>query len=158
MDYTPVMFSDHTYPHRTTYSHELATAIVFESGITHFADNYESYLSQPNHVIDFLKNIEVSWEESKFLYGYPGKEIAIARKKGKKWYIGGLNSEPVNKEIEIPLDFLPPGEFKTFIFQDGNSGKEISFSKTTYNKNDNIKIEMLPYGGFTIELILLKEE
>ena len=45
MDYTPVTFGDAQFPHRTTNAHELALAVVFESGVQHFADSVESYRS-----------------------------------------------------------------------------------------------------------------
>jgi hypothetical protein len=63
MDYTPVTFSDQTYPHITTYGHELALSVVFESGITHFADKVDAYLLSPEFVKNFLKELPVIWDQ-----------------------------------------------------------------------------------------------
>jgi hypothetical protein len=150
MDYTPVMFSDHTYPHKTTYAHELATSIVFESGITHFADNYREYLKQPAFIKKFLQEIEVVWDESKLLFGYPGKEICVARRNGDKWFVAGLNSLDLNKKMEIPLSFLPEGNYQAEIISDGKDDRSFNHLTKNVSNMETVEIDLLPFGGFTI--------
>src|SRR4029453_9743113 len=57
MDYTPVTFSDSKYPHLTTYGHELALSVVFESGLQHFADSVAAYRALPKDALDLLKTV-----------------------------------------------------------------------------------------------------
>ena len=52
MDYTPVTFSDSRFPHLTTYGHELALSVVFESGLQHYADSVEAYRALPPEALD----------------------------------------------------------------------------------------------------------
>ena len=72
MDYTPCTFSDQKYPHKTTYGHELALSVVFESGIQHMADRASAYQNLPDVPKDFLKNVPASWDEQNLLMVIPG--------------------------------------------------------------------------------------
>ena len=80
MDYTPVTFSDAKFPHLTTYGHELALSIVFESGLQHFADSVAAYRALPKFALDVLKAVPAAWEETKLLAGEPGSLVVVARK------------------------------------------------------------------------------
>ncbi len=91
MDYTPCTFSDSQFPHITTPAHELALTVLFESGIQHLPDRPESYLAQPLGVQHFLATLPTAWDDTRFLGGYPGRWIALARRKGNIWYVGVVN-------------------------------------------------------------------
>jgi hypothetical protein len=56
MDYTPVTFTNSQYPHATSYGHELALSIVFESGLQHMADRPSGYKNLPDVPKLFLQN------------------------------------------------------------------------------------------------------
>jgi alpha-glucosidase len=107
MDYTPVTFTDSQNPHITSYGHELALSVVFESGLQHFADRPSGYYDLPDAARSFLKEVPNAWDNTKLLDGYPGCDIIIARQKGDSWYIGGLNSERFDKTKILKFDFLP---------------------------------------------------
>jgi hypothetical protein len=91
MDYTPCAFSDSQHPHITTHAHELALTVLFESGLQHLADKPESYLAQPQEVQDFLSRLPAVWDETRFVSGYPGESVVLARRSGSTWYIAGIN-------------------------------------------------------------------
>jgi len=97
VDYTPVAISDSEYPHFTSVAHELALAVVFSSGIVHLADHYKMYESLPEPAQEYLKQIPASWDESILLTGYPGQYVVVARRKGEKWFIAGINGEDRKK-------------------------------------------------------------
>ena len=101
MDYTPCAFSDSQHPHITTHAHELALTVLFESGLQHLADKPESYLAQPQEVQDFLSHLPSVWDETRFVSGYPGESVVIARRSGSTWYIAGING--TDEEKELPL-------------------------------------------------------
>ncbi len=92
-DYTTGGFSDSEYPHLTTYGFELALPLILESGIMHHSDSPEMTLSLPSYAVDFLKEIPVTWDDTKYLAGYPGKDVVIARKKSD----GGTLEESMGK-------------------------------------------------------------
>jgi len=148
MDYTPVTFSDVTYPHKTTNAHELALAVVFESGIQHFADHYNSYLEQPGYVIDYLKDIPVVWDETRLIDGYPGEFAVVARRKGDTWYVSGINGTGTKKHVSMPFDFLTEGDFQVEIIKDGAESRSFIREKMEISSGQAIDVEMLPEGGF----------
>jgi hypothetical protein len=154
MDYTPVTFSDtKCCPHTTTNAHELALSVLFESGIMHFADSDSSYYSQKKEVQNFLKRVPNIWDEIKFLQGEPGKDVVLARRRGNKWYVAGINGENESKTISLQLSFLRSPKFKVILFSDGDNPGNIKYSELNYQKGKPISIQLLPKGGFVMELI-----
>ncbi|MBR3713334.1 MAG: glycoside hydrolase family 97 catalytic domain-containing protein [Bacteroidales bacterium] len=106
MDYTPCAFSDSQHPHITTNPHELALTVLFESGLQHIADRPESLLAQPQEVKDFFSELPAAWDDTKFVCGYPGEYVVLARRKGTTWYIAGINGTNEVKSIDVNLDFI----------------------------------------------------
>jgi hypothetical protein len=152
MDYTPVTFSDSQHPHITSYAHELALSVVFESGFQHFADRPEAYKNLAEEPKEFLKNVPVSWEITKLLDGYPGKKVIIARKKGNQWYLGGLNGKDELQTLKINFDFLDNGNFKLKLIKDGENYKSFAVKVIKVKKGDVLNVECLPRGGFVAVL------
>ena len=106
MDYTPCAFSDSQHPHITTHAHELALTVLFESGLQHLADKPESYLAQPQEVQDFLSRLPAVWDETRFVSGYPGESVVLARRSGSTWYIAGINGTDEEKDLALPLESI----------------------------------------------------
>ena len=101
MDYTPCAFSDSQHPHITTHAHELALTVLFESGLQHLADKPESYLAQPQEVQDFFSHLPSVWDETRFVSGYPGESVVLARRSGDTWYIAGINGTDEPKDLPL---------------------------------------------------------
>ena len=152
MDYTPVVISDNTYPHITTYCHELALTIVFESGILHFADKPSAYLSLPAEALNFLKDVPVVWEKSLLLDGAPGSHCVIARLNNNTWYIGGVNGTDKTIDLDIGLQQLGEGAITGLIINDGKGPRNPVAVKTEINAARNLKVSLQPYGGFVAKL------
>lgn len=148
MDYTPVLFSDHTYPHLTTYAHELATSVVFESGIIHMADKVEAYLGLPEEARQFLMHVPAAWDEIKFIDGIPGEFVILARRLGSEWYIAGLNGSNENRSFTIETGFLPEGNYSLRLIEDGTTSREFKFADREIKGGDELSISSLSYGGF----------
>lgn len=148
MDYTPVTFSNSQHPHITSYGHELALSVVFESGLQHFADRPSGYESLPAEPKNFLKDVPTSWDDTKLLDGYPGERVIIARKKGNQWYIGGLNGKNESHTLTVKFDFLGKGSYNFQLIKDGNDSTSFSTEIIKVRKGDALKIECLPRGGF----------
>lgn len=151
MDFTPVTFDDYSpeIKHLTSNAHELALSVIFESGIQHFADRVESYLSQPEQVLNFLKDVPTIWDDTRFIDGYPGELAVFARKKGNKIYVAGISSSSEKRTVEFKIPFLEGNKIYTIeIIMDGASKREFAFETKTVSKEQTINIEMLPAGGF----------
>jgi hypothetical protein len=156
MDYTPCTFSNKVRQgveasQVTTWGHQLALSVVFESGVQNFADKAESYQALPEAPKNFLKNVPAAWDETKLAAGYPGDFVVMARRKGNIWYIGGINGKHEARTLEFKLPFVPAGE-KIQLITDGANREE--FAGTEAVTGGNIRVKVLPSGGFagTIEI------
>src|SRR5450432_19214 len=151
MDYTPVTFSDYEHqPHRTSNAYELAETILFESGMLHFADRAESYQNAGDKVRQFMKIVPSTWDDTRFIDGYPGKLIVLARRKGREWFIGAANGEVIEKNVQVNLSFLPKGSYNILLMKDGADPHEIKSLEIVYSGQHEPVITMLPKGGFTM--------
>lgn len=107
MDFTPMnLYKIPRIRRVTTAAFELATSVVYISGIQHYAETPEGMSHVPETVKNFLRNLPNSWDDVKCLDVYPGKIYIVARKSGSKWYIAGINGENSNKDITLDLSFL----------------------------------------------------
>jgi hypothetical protein len=146
MDYTPVTFSNFLFPHLTTNGHELALAIVFESGLQHYADSVEAYRETPPYVQEMLRNIPAAWDETRFIDGYPGEFVILARRIGATWYLVGINGTNEERPLELSLGFLTEPA-NALLVTDGDNG-EWDSKTDDYEPEGLFKIEMQPAGGF----------
>jgi hypothetical protein len=153
MDYTPVTFTNSQYPHITSYGHELALSVVFESGFQHLADRPEGYDELPDAAKTFLKEVPNVWDNTKLIDGYPGRDIIIARQKGNLWYIGGLNAEQIEKNKTLTFNFLPEGvKYQLTLISDGKHDKDFATQYLMVDKSSSVNIKLLRRGGFAAYL------
>ncbi|MFG1608090.1 glycoside hydrolase family 97 catalytic domain-containing protein [Actinoplanes sp. NPDC049265] len=143
MDYTPVVFSP--YNRDTTPAHELATAIVFESGWQHLGDNPESYQSRPE-ALRILNQLPTAWDETRLLGGRPGQDAYFARRSGGKWFIGGVSAQPA-RTWSAPLNFLGGGQWLLETVRDG-SGSALVRETTVVTNASSVSVPMPERGGF----------
>lgn len=153
MDYTPVTFTNSQHPHITSYGHELALSVVFESALQHLADRPEGYYQLPDAARWFLKEVPNAWDNTRLIDGYPGKDVIIARRKGTEWYIGGINAEMREKSKKLTFGFLSDGiQYRLTLIADGKHDKEFSTRYLVVDKTSEIEVRMLRRGGFAASL------
>lgn len=150
MDYTPGTFSNSQHPHITSYAHELALPVIFESALQHMPDRPSVYYGLPEPVKRLLSEVPVAWDDTKLLAGYPGEEVILARRKGNVWYIGGINGTNETKTLHISLDKIAVNGKKISIFKDGIDDKHFAIEENIplANVKSDLTIECLPRGGF----------
>ena len=145
MDYTPTAYS---HPRRiTSYAHETALPFIFESGWVGMCDKPEFYLNSPARPV--LQEIEAAWDEIRFLAGYPGEYVVIARRKGTKWTIGALNAG-VARTLTIPLDFLS-GKYKSLLLCEDDKTdprNQCTIRTVSIENAKSLTFEMAENGGF----------
>ncbi len=97
--------NQHGTQRRTSDVYALATAVLFQSAVQHFALAPNNLTDAPAWAIDFMKSVPTTWEETRFIDGYPGKYIIMARRHGSQWFIVGVNAEKqtLKKTISIPM-------------------------------------------------------
>lgn len=148
MDYTPVTFSDSKFPHLTTYGHELALSIVFESGLQHYADSVAAYRALPKDAIDFLKAAPAAWEETKLVAGEPGTLAVVARKGEGGWYLAGISGQDAPQTVSLDVSVLGPGPHTLSIITDGTGPRALASSMRTVKAGEPLKVDLLARGGF----------
>ena len=92
--------------HRVTSDvYALATAVIFQSAVQHFALAPNNLDDAPAWAIDFMKQVPTTWDELRFIDGYPGKYVIMARRSGDKWYVAGINAtdQPLKKTLSLPM-------------------------------------------------------
>lgn len=152
MDYTPGTFSDSQHPHITTWAHELALPVLFESGLLHMPDRPSVYYGFSDEVRSLLSDLPSTWDDTRLLGGYPGDYVIMARRKAGKWYIAGINGTDQTRSLTLSFGRLGlEGKYGATLFKDSEDGKSIDTVTTTEIGGDT-DIQCLPMGGFVMVL------
>lgn len=166
MDYTPGIletqlktWSDNPHFVHTTLVGQLALYVTMYSPIQMVADLPENY-AKFDDAFQFIRDVAVDWDDSKYLEAEPGDYITIARKaKGTdNWFIGGKCDENGHKSV-VKLDFLDEGKkYECAIYQDAKDAhyetnpKAYTIVRRTVKKGDVLKLQQAPGGGFAVSL------
>jgi hypothetical protein len=127
---------------------QIATGILFQNPVQMFALTPNNLTDAPVFLIDFMKEIPTTWDETRYIDGYPGKYSVIARRHGEKWFIAGVNALEEPLELDLSLPMLA-GE-KVELFYDNNI-KEALVTSNKINKNGQVSVTLQPKGGFVIK-------
>ncbi|MDB4926124.1 glycoside hydrolase family 97 protein [Mucilaginibacter sp.] len=145
MDFTPMNL--YKIPtkiiRKTTSGFELALSVLFLSGVQHFAESPEGMSHIPDYVQQFLSKLPDHWDEVKFIDGFPGKYVVLARRLGKKWYIAGINGE--NQERTIKINMVKIIGYGATIITD--SDKPLNFKQEKI-QSGVINLTLRACGGF----------
>lgn len=173
IDYTPGGFRHaaqdefpqvrrNTLPYvKTTRGQALAMYVVYDSPLQMLADSPITYSKtngkwpQPENEwedgLAFVKDVPVTWDETRILQGDIGEYIVSARRKGKDWYIGAMTNES-GRTINIPLSFLEKGNYNAKIWQDGKTISTLDKSESTQTAKQIISLILAPSGGAVVVL------
>lgn len=167
MDYTPgamiSMQPEVYYSERPnsasigTRAYQLALFVVFESGLQMLADNPTNYYREKG-CTEFITSVPTTWDETKVLEAKIGQYAIVAKRKGSKWFIGGItNGAEKERNFKLNLNFLKSGKsYKITSFEDGiNAGYQaMDYRKKTYDVNNNevIEVKMVKNGGWAAVL------
>lgn len=152
MDFTPVTFSDHKFPHQTSNAHELALSVVFESGLQHFADSVTSYESLDEPVRAFLSHVPAAWLETRLVGGEPGRLAVFARRAADGWYVGGISGLDAPQSFDLKLSFLGAGRYHAAIVTDGDGPRDLKASSREVTAADSMPFPLVAHGGFVVRL------
>ena len=127
----------------------LATAVLFQSPVQHFAMAPNNLTDAPDWAVDFMKKVPTTWDDVKFIDGYPGKYVVMARKHGDKWIISGVNAQDKTLKLNLNLSaFFNAGETVTLYSDDAKLNGTASEIKI--NKKQELKISIPKNGGLVI--------
>ncbi|MFA6581291.1 MAG: glycoside hydrolase family 97 catalytic domain-containing protein [Paludibacter sp.] len=152
MDFTPVCFGEITGKNRkTSNGMEIALTVILQSGVQHFVTIPESMAKQPAYVIDFMRNLPRHWDDIKFIDGFPGKYVVLARKSGEKWYLAGINSQTETQKLTIDLSPFKTDLKAVSLITDGDTNRSFVQNKIDISTH-KLEVEIKPNGGFVVVL------
>lgn len=139
-----------TGTHRVTSDvFALATAVLFQSSVQHFALAPNNMTDAPAWAIDFMKNVPTTWDDTRLIDGYPGKYVIMARRHGDKWYVVGINAEKQPLKKRLSLDMIPAG---TQIHVYSDDAKLVGSKKVVkLGKKQTLDVVIPCNGGVVIE-------
>ena len=167
MDYTPgAMISMQPEVYRSerpnsasigTRAYQLALFVVFESGLQMLADNPTNYYRE-KECTEFITSVPTTWDETVALEAQAGQYALVAKRKGSKWFIGGItNNAEKERTFKLNLSFLKAGKsYKVTSFEDGiNAGYQaMDYRKKNFTtkSNESIEVKMVKNGGWAAVL------
>lgn len=171
MDYTPGIFEmhiekvnpDNKSHGNFTIANQLGLYLTMYSPLQMAADLIENYERFPD-AFQFIKDVPVDWQDSKYLEAEPGKYVTVARKdkNSENWFIGNSNGLE-KRSTKIKLDFLDKGKkYEAKIYQDAkdahyktNPQAYVITKKTVTNKSE-LELFSAPGGGFAVSIVEIK--
>lgn len=133
---------------RTSDVCALSTAVLFQSCVQHFALAPNNLTDAPSWAVDFMKNVPTTWDEVKFVDGYPGKYVIIARRSGNTWYVAGVNAEKTALTKKIALPMLNAGATAKMYSDDAQLNGSVKDVKI--NKKKQMTVTIPCNGGLVI--------
>jgi hypothetical protein len=150
MDVTPAACSPKKYARTTTAAHELAAAIIFTSGIIHYADRPEFFESLPPQALQIFKDAPARWDETRCLLGEPGQIAVFARRSGQSWFIAGINGTGAALPVNLDLSAFRKYRRRLMIAEGADANRQVAVAPLA-NVND-WQHEIPPRGGFILRL------
>ena len=134
-----------------TRSYQMALFVIFESGLQMLADN-PVYYYRERPCTEFISSVPVTWDETKVLYAKVGEAVVVAKRKGDKWFIGGITNNE-GRTINLDLSFLPAGKsFTLTSFEDGinadRQAMDYKQKESKVNSTTQLTIKMVRNGGW----------
>lgn len=132
---------------RTTDIFQLATAVLFQNPIQNFALAPNNLTDAPQICLDFMKQVPTTWEETRFIDGYPGRYIVLARRHGNTWYIAAANAtaEPLKLKLDLPM---LAGQEVSLYSDDKKMQPQLKLQKI--KTDGSLQLTVQPQGGAVI--------
>jgi len=146
-DYTPCYLNGRV----VSRSFQLALGVVFYSPLQylHWYDQADRYSGEEYPELEFWKEMPTTWDDSKVIHGSIGSYMTVARRKGDRWFVGTIVNEA--RSLEIPLEFLGPGEFTAKIYaEDPQDQKLVTIDSRPVTAGSSLTAVMSSGGGCAI--------
>ena len=135
---------------RTTDVFQLATGVLFQNPIQNFALAPNNLTDAPAVCLDFMKQIPTTWDETRYIDGYPGKYCVLARRHGDTWYVAGINagSEPLKLKLDLPMF---EAKQEVILYDDNAKTLEPQAKGVKLDKNRQLTVTIAPQGGIIVQ-------
>ena len=159
IDYTPGGFR-HVAPDKfevravmpltqTTRGQALAMYVVYDSPLQMVSDAPEAYRDAQG--FEFVRRVPTAWDETRFLSGEPGRDIVLARRSGADWYVGAMTADE-ERTAQVPLSFLPAGNYRATVWEDGEALDQVKRSERIVTAGDVLALKLSSAGGAAVVL------
>ena len=155
MDFGPVLLNKfhsrsnrHGNVRKTTETFQLATSVIFQAAVQNFGITPNNLTEFPEYVIDFMRNVPTTWDETIFIDGYPGKYVVLARRNGNDWYVAAINAEKEVKKIDVQLPMVAGKEVK--MYYDNKKDKTPELKDMKIGEGGNITLRVQSEGAVII--------
>ena len=129
---------------RTTDVFQLATTVLFQNPVQNFALAPNNLKDVPAVCMDFMKRVPTTWDETRFVDGYPGKYVVLARRQGDTWYLAAVNAGKEPLKLKLDLEMFAG---KTVaLYKDDKKG-EPELTSLKVKENGKVQLEIRPQGG-----------
>jgi hypothetical protein len=132
----------------TTDAFQLATSVLFQNAVQMFGLTPNNLTDVPAFEIDFMKKVPTTWNETRYIDGYPGKYAVIARRHGNQWYVAGVNAQKVAKELTLMLPMMAGKKVRLYGDHDN---KEAYMNEVEIKQSGELNIVVQPGGGFVLQ-------
>ncbi|MCF3107369.1 glycoside hydrolase family 97 protein [Niabella sp. CC-SYL272] len=132
---------------RSSDAFQLAVAVLFQNPVQFFALAPNNLTDAAPVSLGFMKEVPSTWDETRYIDGYPGKYVVLARRQGSRWYIAGINARQQAVQLKLDLSLLAGQRVE--LITDGPQ-KAPAAHRTTISKNGIFEITLQPGGGFVI--------
>jgi alpha-glucosidase len=149
MDYTPMcLYKVPRINRLTTAAFELALSVIFLSGAQHFVEIPEGMAHMPSYIKEFLQKLPTGWDDVKFIDGFPGEYVVLARKSGSKWYIAGINGTSEEKSVSLNLDIFKGKKATAYVNSKAGAHFDQKVIPVTAGKKETVS--MGGHDGFVL--------
>jgi alpha-glucosidase len=133
-----------------TRVHQLAMYVVFESPLQMLADSPSEYEREPD-VMEWLRAVPVTWDETRALDGAVGTHVLLARRHGSEWFVGAMTNTSA-RTLTLDLSFLGTGRWTLDSWSDGinadRNGMDYRKETRTVSAGDKLTLTLAPGGGW----------
>ena len=143
--------NEHGTTRRTGDGFQLATAVLFQNPIQNFALTPNNLTDAPADAIRFMKEVPTTWDETRFLGGYPGKNVVLARRHGNTWYVAAINAEATPFTFDFDFSLLNIKGNTAECFSDDKT-LAFSASQLKASKKGIIRLTIPQNGGTVLKI------
>ena len=132
---------------RTTDIFQLATTVLFQNPVQNFALAPNNLKDVSPVCVDYMKTVPTTWDETRFIDGYPGKYVVLARRHGDTWYLAAVNAGKEIVKLKLDLDMFA-GKIVS-LYKDDKKG-EPQLVTLKVKESGKVQLEILPQGGVVL--------
>ena len=138
------------HPRHTTDIFEMASGLIMQTSVQCVAMQPNNLQELPQFEMDFLRSLPTTWDETRYIDGYPGKYVVLARRHGNNWYVAGLSAEKQPLPLTLDLPMFAPGQTLQYYVDDKKTG-EPTLTTLKVDKKGKAKVLLQPNGGLILK-------